>query len=173
MSMELRRPTAGEFAEYYNTYIGKIDNPDILGVLKKNGREAIKFYNSIPEDKWNAGYAPGKWTLKEALIHVIDTEQIFAYRALRIARGDKTPMAGFDQNEYVPYSSAKDRSIKSILKEYKAMRRSTYLMFKNFDAAMWDRLGTASDNPVSVRALAFMIAGHEKHHIMITKENYI
>ena len=169
----MKFPEKSEYNEFYQGYISLIKDADIVNVLKNAGEEALEFYSNIPEDKWNAGYAPGKWTLKEALIHVIDTEQIFAYRALRIARGDQTPLAGFNQDDYVPNSGANDRSVSSVLEEYKAMRQSTYLMFKNFDEAMWDRLGTASNSPVSVRALAFMLAGHERHHINITKERYL
>ena len=169
----MKFPEPSEYAPYYQTYIGLIDRTDIVQLLEEAKQEALDFYGNIPAEKWQTGYEPGKWNLKEALIHVIDTEQIFAYRALRIARGDTTPLAGFDQNNYVPNSGAKDRSIESILEEYNAMRTSTHLMFKYFDEAMFARLGTASEHPVSVRALAFMIAGHEKHHFNIAKERYL
>ena len=173
MKVDMRLPEPGEYATFYQTYIGLITQTDIVSLLKTSGESALKFYQGIPEDKWHEGYAPGKWTLKEAVVHVIDTEQIFAYRALRVARGDKTPLAGFDQDSYVPLSGANDRTIFSILEEYEAIRKTSYLMFKNFDADMWDRMGTASDHPISVRALAFMIAGHELHHLNITKERYL
>ena len=171
--MELRKPVPGEYAPYFETYISLIDDLDIVSCLKTAGAEALKFYRAIPEEKWLSGYAPGKWTLKEALIHVIDTEQIFTYRALRIARGDQTPLPGFDQDSYVPNSGANARSISSIMEEYEAMRHCTSLLFQNFDAAMWDRSGTASEHPITARALAYMVAGHEKHHVNITKERYL
>jgi len=112
-------------------------------------------------------------TLKESWIHVVDTERIFAYRALRIARGDETPLAGFDQNDYVPHSNAANRTPESIVEEYKSVRAATIHLFKNFDATAWSRFGTASGGKVSVNALAFMIIGHEAHHVALTQERYL
>ncbi|MDH3652238.1 MAG: DinB family protein, partial [Saprospiraceae bacterium] len=112
------------------------------------------------------------WTVKELLLHMIDTERIFAYRALRIARSDLTPMAGFDQDDYVPYSNANERSSTSIVSEYSAVRQATIQLFKNFTDAMYAKCGTASERPFTPLALGFIIAGHEIHHLRILMEKY-
>ena len=118
-------------------------------------------------------YAPGKWTIKEVLIHICDTERIFAYRALRIGRGDITPLPGFEQDDYVPVSQANSRSIKNILAEYESVRKATLTLFNSMPRQAFTHIGTCNNSPVSLRALAYMIAGHEMHHVAIIKERYL
>ena len=167
------RPQSNEYNPYYDTYISLIQTDDILNHLISTKETTTAYLKSIPAEKWDFRYAPDKWTLKESWIHVLDTERIFAYRALRISREDTTPLAGFDQNEYVSFYNADNRSAESIIEEYEAVRAATIHFLKNLDADALMRMGTASDSPVSVRALMFMTGGHELHHLKITKERYL
>lgn len=162
-----------EYAPYYARYISLVDPLDIMEALDAGYNKMIKIMNSIPPYKYDYSYAEGKWSIKESLIHLIDTERIFAYRALRIARGDKTPLAGFEQDDYVPQAKANQRSFTAITKEYKAVRNATKSLFKSFDEQMNNAIGVASNSDVSVRALGYMIAGHEIHHINILNERYL
>ena len=168
-----RRPNANEFNPYYQTYVGKVGEGNILSILEQQEAEMASFYESIPEDRWEYRYAEGKWTPKEVLLHIIDAERVFSYRALRVGRDDTTPMPGFDQDPYVETSAANDRTPASLIAEYRAVRQATLALFKNLPASAWDQLGTASDSPISPLALAYIIAGHEIHHSMITKERYL
>jgi hypothetical protein len=127
---------------------------------------------SLPPDRLGTPCAEGEWTVKEILLHVIDTERVVAYRALRFARNDPSPQPGFDHNSYVPNSGANGRSIDNILEEYAAVRQATLSLFHNLEDEAWMRLGTASNNPLSVRAAAYFIAGHELHHLQSIRENY-
>lgn len=167
-----RRPGDHESLPYSRTYIGKVEGFDFIAVLNQSLAKNLAKLQTLSEEQWNHKYAPDKWTIKEVLIHILDTERIFAYRALRISRNDKTPLQGFEQNDYVPFYEANDRSISSLLEEYELMRRSTISLFKNMSTEMLDRLGTASGGPCSVLALGFMIAGHEIHHWDILKDRY-
>jgi len=168
-----RRPDESECHPYYFTYINKVKGDDFLAVLREALKKTPQFLSLISEDRWDFRYAPDKWSTKEVLIHIIDCERIFGYRALRIARNDKSPMAGFDQNEYVPYSGADQRSPESIIDEYFAVRASTLTLFENFNIEMFDRNGTASDRPFTPLALGFITAGHEIHHLGIIRDRYL
>ena len=168
-----RRPRPEEYGSYYNTYISKVKTDDCLEALSKGKDSAVAFYKNIPAEKWNYKYGPEKWTIKEVLLHVIDAERVFAYRALRIARNDQTPLPGFDQNLYVPNSRANDRSPASLIDEYRAVREATLSLYSFLDDEALGRTGTASDFPASPLALGFIMAGHEIHHIGILKERYL
>ncbi len=168
-----RRPNANEYNPYYETYVGKVGDGNILSILERQETEMVSFYESIPTDRWEYRYAEGKWTPKEVLLHIIDAERVFSYRALRVGRADATPMPGFNQDPYVETSAANDRTPASLIAEYQAVRQATLALFKNLPASAWDQLGTASDSPVSPLALAYIIAGHEIHHSIITKERYL
>ena len=133
----------------------------------------VELINEVPENKLSFAYAEGKWTLAELLMHIIDAERVFQYRALRFARNDKTPMAGFDQNDYVPECNAKGRSKKDLLEEYAAVRESTILLFQSFDEEALKRVGNASGSDMSTRAMGFIICGHQAHHLNIIKERYL
>lgn len=169
----ITRPHEEACAPFYRNYIEQVRGEDALAVLRANLETTADFLRSIPVEKWNQAYAPGKWTLKESFIHLIDSERVFAYRALRIARNDQTPLAGFEQDDYIPYYQAEQRSPASIIKEYRSVRQATISLFENLDAAALDRSGEASGSAVTVRALAWMIAGHEQHHLNLTKEKYL
>jgi len=167
-----RRPAAHESLEYSKTYIRKVESTDFIAVLAQSLAKNLAKLQTLTEDQWNIRYAEDKWTVKEVLIHILDTERIFAYRALRISRNDKLPMQGFEQNDYVPYYEVAHRSPVSLMEEYELLRRSTISLFKNMSTEMLDRMGTASGGPFSALALGFMIAGHEIHHWEILEERY-
>jgi hypothetical protein len=173
MEKEIRRPFQHENAAFYTKYIDKVEGGDAIKVMKDNLVTTPRFLQNLNMETWHHRYAPEKWNVKEVMIHVIDTERIFAYRALRIARMDQTPMAGFDQDAYVACSGAESRSPQSILEEYVAVRMATIVLYQNFTDEMMVRMGTASDNPFSTLALSFIIAGHENHHLQILHERYL
>lgn len=164
---------SGEFNPYYGNYIKKTDNLTLKEGLKESGERTISFLQSIPKDKLNYSYSPGKWTIKEVIQHIMDTERVFAYRALRIARQDQTPLPGFDQDNYIKPSKANYRTIEELIQEFKAIKMATVTLFDSFSDEMLMELGTASNSPVSVRALGFIIMGHEIHHCEVIKERYI
>lgn len=172
--LQIEKPKEGEYNPYAIKYIKLLPNDGlIIKHLKENFKAVKDFILSIPEDKLQYRYAENKWTIKEILVHIMDDERIYAYRALRIARNDKTELPGFEQDEYVPYSRANERGLKNILKDYASIRKATISLFENFDEAAFLRAGTANGHIVSVRALAYHIAGHELHHMNIIKERYM
>jgi uncharacterized damage-inducible protein DinB len=168
------KPQAGEFPAYAAMYIDLIPNDGrLLQHLEYNYANTRKLVQSIPEIKLKYRYAEGKWTIKEILVHITDDERIYAYRSLRFARKDSTELPGFEQEEYAANSGANGRSIESILHEFETVRKSTISLFENFTEEMFTRSGIANGYNVSVRALGYHIAGHEKHHINIIKERYL
>lgn len=166
------RPEPGEYAPYYDRYISLISGNDILGELESQRRRTLLLLSGRSEDDGDFRYAPDKWSAKEVLGHVCDTERIFAYRALRISRGDRTPLASFEQDDYIRDGPFAARPLCELIDDYIAVRRATLTLFRNLDEQAWLRRGTASDKEVSVRALAYMIAGHEQHHRRILEEKY-
>lgn len=162
-----------EFNPYYNPYILLSKYEDIIEGLTENLSSVVEFYDAIPDAKLDYAYASGKWTVKDILLHIIDTERIFVYRALRISRQDKTPMTGFEQDDYVVSGKAKDRSMDSLLNEYISVRKATIALFETFTDSQLKSIGVASDSPVSVRAIGYIITGHENHHNNIIKERYL
>lgn len=172
MAVTAVRPAKDEYGAYYEKYIALVPEGDVVGLLEQQLQETMILVRSLSPDHAMFRYEPGKWSIKQVLGHVIDSERIFAYRALRIARGDQTPLAGFEQDGYVINGSFDARSVASLGIEFENTRRATISLFRNLDAAAWQRRGTASNLEVSVRALAYMIAGHELHHRAILKEKY-
>ncbi|MFS4491984.1 DinB family protein [Maribacter sp. 2308TA10-17] len=164
---------AGDYNPYYKTYIDKIGDSELLSTLEKQMNNFPNFMNSIPQDKLQYAYAEGKWTILEALQHIIDTERVFQYRALRFSRKDPTPLPGFDQDVFVPESGANNKSIASIIEEYKAVRASTLSLFSSFDDDVLRLVGTASNSPMSVAAIGFITCGHQRHHRDIIRERYL
>ena len=167
------RPQKGDYAEYYEVYISKIPDGPIYETLKGSSSEAYDFLAGIPAEKWDHRYAPEKWSIKELIIHLCDAERVFAYRLLRVARNDTTPLPGFDHNGYIPHYHTEKRSIASIIEEYKSVREATLNLLAHLDDEALSHKGTASDCPVTPLALGFMIAGHEAHHFKILKERYL
>lgn len=163
---------ASEYAPYYERYISRVTG-DILDELKEQPAALAAFIHNIPPEKGDYAYAPGKWTLKEVLGHILDTERIMAYRALRIARNDQTPLPGFEENDYAAAARYSERDLESLLEEFELLRRSNLFLFESFSAEELKRSGTASGQTVSVRALLYIIVGHVKHHRMIIEERYL
>ncbi|MEM9920370.1 MAG: DinB family protein [Bacteroidota bacterium] len=171
-STNLRRPEKSEVAEFYWGYVEKVPGNDFLQVLRDASSSMPQWFEALDADQWNYRYAEGKWTVKEVLQHLIDTERIFNYRALRIARGDKTPLPGFDHNAYVPASNANSRSPESLMAEYRAVRAASIVLFETLDHETLNQKGTASEKGITVRGLGYITAGHEIHHLQILKERY-
>lgn len=162
-----------EFNSYYTPYINLVEDKDIITALQQNLKETITFYKSIPEEKWLYSYADGKWTINQVVQHILDTERIFAYRALCFSRKENLELPGFDQDEYLVNSAANTRSKESLIEEYVSIRNATITLFKNFSNEMFMQVGTASNSPLSVRAAGFIIVGHEKHHCNVIKDKYL
>jgi uncharacterized damage-inducible protein DinB len=171
-TLMVARPEPGEYAPYYDRYISLIAGTDILGTLDAQRRQMMLLLSGRDESDGDFRYAPEKWSAKEVLGHVCDTERIFAYRALRIARGDQTPLASFEQDDYVKHGPFARAPLAEIVEDYIAVRRATLTLLRNLDEGAWERRGVASEKEVSVRALAYMIAGHEVHHRRILEEKY-
>jgi uncharacterized damage-inducible protein DinB len=170
----IEKPKDGEFPPYANMYIQLLPGDgQLLKHLKNNFIATKELILSLPEGKLNYRYAENKWTIKEIMVHIIDDERIYAYRVLRFARNDETELPGFEQDDYVLYSQANERSIENIMEEYEAVRSSTIALFDGLPEDSFLRMGIANNNKVTVRALAYHIAGHELHHINIIKEKYL
>jgi len=162
-----------EYAAFYSNYIKALKNVELLEELEISLHDFIKFVQNIPLDKFDYAYAEGKWTIKEIIQHIIDTERIFGYRALRISRNDQTPLPGFEENDYAENTNGNVRSIQELLTEFSAVRHSNLLLFKSFSPAQLTRMGISSNHPVSVRALGFLTIGHQKHHQRVFQERYL
>jgi uncharacterized damage-inducible protein DinB len=176
----IQKPEKGEYPAYSNIYMDLLkDDGLVLQHMKDNFLKIKKIIYELPNDKLYHRYAEGKWTIKEILVHIIDDERIFSYRALRYGRNDNTPLHGFEENDYAKYSYANERSLRSIFEEYEAVRASTILLFQNLpdDAFMRSGGGIDDDGSIinvrTVRALAYHLAGHELRHIRIIKERYL
>jgi hypothetical protein len=170
------RPQPGEYAPYYDRYISLVAGNDVLAALTaldEQRRQMLLLLSGRTEADGDLRYAPEKWSLKEVLGHINDTERIMSYRARRIARGDATPIEGFEQDDYVRNGPFARRPLADLIEDYIAVRRATVSLFRNLDEAAWSRRGVANKNDISVRALAYIIAGHELHHRKILEEKYL
>jgi len=157
---------------FYKGYVKLVEQPDVLQALRISGYRTLELIHSVPEAKVDYRYADGKWSIREVLCHMIDAERIFAYRALRFARNDRTPLSGFDEQAYAAHLNATGRSLKQIGDEMQHLRTATVDLFEGFSAEMLTRKGLANNNELSVVALGFVIAGHETHHVKVLKERY-
>ena len=174
MLKQIDKPKEGEYAPYATMYISLLpDDRRVLTHLRNNFKTMKKFIASLPGKKLLYRYAPDKWTIKEILVHIIDDERIYAYRALRFARNDKTELPGFEQDDYTRYARANERKLQNIFEEYEIVRNSTIALFNGLDDAAFTRSGVANGNVMSVRAAAYHIAGHELHHLNIIKTKYL
>jgi hypothetical protein len=171
-ALVIGRPGPGEYAPYYDRYISLVPGSDILETLDSQRRETMLLLCGREELDGDYRYAPDKWTAKEVLGHICDAERVFAYRALRVSRGDHTPIEGFEQDDYVHNGPFAQRPFAELIDDYIAVRRATLTLLRNLDEAAWSRRGIANNNEVSVRAIAYTIAGHELHHRRILDEKY-
>jgi hypothetical protein len=167
------KPIEGTFPPYFATYINKVTEDNVTEAFLNQQGIVNSFFDNIGEEKANSAYAAGKWTLKELLQHLIDTERIFAYRSLCIARKEMNSLPGFDENEYAANSQANSRSWKSLIEEFKLVRRSTEMLFDSFNEEMINQPGFSNNNRVTVNALGFITVGHLAHHIGVIKERYL
>lgn len=172
MTVAIPRPDATEYAPNYSGYVSRVPEGDLIGLLETQRRETQSLLAGLTEAKALHRYAPGKWSVKEVIGHVADTERVFCYRAMRFARGDHTPLPGFDENLYAPAGRFDARPLSDLAAELDAVRRATVALLRSFDAEALARRGTANGKEVSVRALAYIIAGHERHHLAILRERY-
>jgi len=168
-----KRPVEGEFIPYQITYLNHVPEGDLIALMRKNIDETAAFLISLPEEKLEFRYAEGKWSIKDVLQHLIDCERIMCYRALRFARKDKAPLAGFEENDYATNANTNERDFVDMVREFIAVRAGTVYMFRSFNDEILTFAGQANNSNVTVNALAYVIAGHEMHHINIIKERYL
>ena len=171
--MKLDQLPVNEYPTFYTSYIQALENVELIEELEICVHDFIKFVQNIPMEKFDYRYAEDKWTIKEIIQHLIDAERIFSYRVLRISRNDKTPLPGFDENMYVKNTNASDRSVQDLLSELAVVRQSTIFLYKSLSQEQLTRTGIASEKEVSVRAIGFIIIGHQKHHQNIFQERYL
>ena len=169
----MNRPEKNEYAEFYASYVALVEETDIIAALHNQTNDLQNLFAEIPEEKGDYRYAENKWSIRELLGHIVDGERVFSYRALRISRGDETPLAGFEENFYVANSNFSNLKIADAFKEFSLLRQSNVLLFKNLTDEMWSKTGTASDATISVCALAYIMVGHIRHHANILRERYL
>lgn len=171
--LHIAKPNNSEYPVYFESYIQPIDSDNLLDLLAKSGQQCASFFQNIPVAKQEFRYADKKWTPKEILLHCIDAERIFMYRALRFSRNDPSNLSGFDENLFAPQSNANNRSMAHLLAEFQHVRASTIALFEGMTQEMCLRIGAANGNLVSVRALGFFVVGHEQHHVSVIQHRYL
>ncbi|HEY2119569.1 MAG TPA: DinB family protein [Candidatus Acidoferrum sp.] len=171
--MTQNRPGPSDYAPFYGKYIELVPDGELLTTLTDSIHEWKSLLGGLTEAQANFRYEPLKWSIKETIGHVTDTERIFAYRVLRIARGDQTPLSGFEQDDYVKGGNFSERTLTDLLEEFSAVRHSTVILLHSLPAKAWTRRGNASQKDITVSALAFIISGHERHHRAILEQRYL
>jgi hypothetical protein len=171
--IEVQRPSTDEYAPFYHKYIERVPDGDIRLILRVQLADTSALLRPISEQQAAFRYEPGKWSIRQTIGHLIDTERVMTYRALRIARGDETPLAGFDENTFAENAGSDERTLPSLIGELEALRQSTAALFQHLPDAAWSRSGLANNKSVTVRGLAFIIAGHELHHREILQTRYL
>jgi hypothetical protein len=169
----MTRPDLQSIAPHFKRYVEYVKDQDMLEALNHSGKIMVELIRTIPETKGEHRYEPGKWSIKESLCHIMDAERIFAYRALRFARHDQTPLSGFEENDYAPQANAHSRSILQLAGEMERLRATSVDLFSSFTPEMLQRTGTANKTELSVLSLGYVIAGHESHHRKIIVERYL
>ena len=169
----IEKPDSSEHAPYHSTYIDLVPPGDLMGIFRSQIEGTLATLRGVSDTDSLRRYQDGKWSLREVIGHMIDAERIFAYRALRFARNDRTPLPGFDQDPYIPPAHFDARPWRGLIDEFALVRRGNLQMFEGFDAEAWQRRGVASGQEVSVRAVAYILAGHELHHMRIVRERYL
>lgn len=167
------RPDLPSVPSFYLGYVSLVKDGDLFENLEQSAAKAQEVFARIPETKGDYAYAPGKWTIKEVFCHMLDTERIFAYRALRFARNDQTPLPGFEEKRYAPQANAHNRSVADLLDEMGRLRRTTIDLYRSFTLEMLERTGMANNTSLSVLNLGFIIPGHETHHRIVVEERYM
>ena len=170
--MKPGRPDASEYTPYYERYIALVPGDNVIVALETQRLHMVQVLSARSEREGNFRYGPEKWSVKEVVGHLADSERVFAYRAMRIARGDRTPLSGFEQDDYVRSGGFGERRLTDLAEEFAAVRSGSIALFRSLNEPAWSRRGVANNNEVSVRALAFITAGHELHHQRILEERY-
>ncbi|NTS41262.1 DinB family protein [Flavisolibacter sp. BT320] len=168
----MAKPDLAAIPPFYHNYVKQVEEGEILPALESSHEKVVSILESIPGEKWSYRYADGKWSILEMVQHMIDTERIFAYRALCIARGEKASLPGFDENAYAATSNAERRSKEDLLEEWSVVRKATLLLYRSFTEEQTKNAGTANNFPIGVDAIGFIAAGHVRHHLNILKERY-
>jgi uncharacterized damage-inducible protein DinB len=166
----LTRPERNEYSDFHADYVARVPEGNVIDVLEKQSKELQAFLKTLSEEQAEKVQAPGKWSIKQVVGHLCDGERVLAYRAMRIARGDQTPLAGYEQDDYVRESNANERKLADLAAEHEAVRRATIALFKSMPEQAWLRRGTANNAELSVRALAYITAGHEHRHLELMKK---
>ena len=169
----MHRPAETDYAPAFAGYVSLVPEDDVLSVIESQSSETQRLISSLDEQRAMHRYAEGKWSVKQVIGHLTDGERVFGYRAMCIARGEANSLPGFDENEYMKYANFDSWRLGDLAESYALVRRSNIVLFRNFDDEAWDRRGIANDNPVTVRALAYVIAGHERHHLKVLRERYL
>lgn len=169
----MTRPQPSEHQPYFSRYIDLVPEEDIVPALERQSQETTALLAGITEDRSAFRYAPGKWSVKEVVNHMADCERIFACRALCFARGEAQSLPGFDENTYAANANAERRPFREIADELQAVRRATLALFRSLSPEAWGRIGTANEKPISVRAIAYVTLGHERHHVKVLRERYL
>ena len=167
-----QRPAAGEYAPFFAGYVKLVPEADVLPVLAAQASEIRRLAGTIPANRETFRYAPGKWSIRETFGHIGDAERVFGYRAFCISRGDQAPLPGFDENDYIAESAYDEQTVAKLAEDFAGLRASNLAVLGRLDPAHWARSGNANGNPVSLRALAFIMAGHARHHVEVLKARY-
>lgn len=173
MPLQINRPQPGEYPDYYQTYMDQLPEGDLLHLLERQATDLQQTFKNMDDKRAEEAYAAGKWTIKELLQHMLDSERVFAYRALCISRGEEASLPGYDENKYAFNSRANTRLLKDMLEEYAYVRRSTILLIRSFTSEMLDIRGTANGRQVTLRGVIYVLAAHEVHHMNILQERYL
>ena len=166
------RPADTEYAPHFSGYVSHVPEADVLSVMDTQALQLSRMMSQIPAEREKFRYAPEKWSIREVIGHLIDTERVFGYRAFCISRGERVSLPAFDENEYIKESRYDDRPLGSLTEEFVAVRKSNVLFLRSLDDKAWEAVGTANNNRISVRALAYIMAGHVRHHVAILHERY-
>lgn len=169
----IEKPQSSEYAPHADGYVSLVPEGDLLAMLEKQGDQTMAMLRNLSEDEGDFRYEPGKWSIKQMVGHISDSERVFAYRLLCAARNDRSPLPGFEQDDYVQWGGFDNRTLADLLDELAAVRKTTLCLLRGLDDSAWTRRGIANQFEVSVRALAYMIAGHELHHHGILKVRYL
>lgn len=171
--LDMQRPDKTEYDPYYEKYVSLVEDDDIIDTLGAQPTKLNDLFTALPNEKGCFAYEKGKWSIKEVLGHMIDGERMFSYRMFRISRGDETPIEGFEQDGYIENAYSDNRSFADLLDEFSLLRRANMIFFTNLTDEGWNRVGTANDVKISVKALIYIMAGHVEHHLNILKERYL
>lgn len=173
MEIQWQHPAEGEYIPYQSLYLEKVPAGNLVHILEQSLEQTLATLSALTNEQAEYAYAPGKWTIKQVLIHINDCERILAYRALCIARGEQLPLPGFEQDDYVTAANLSERNMSDMLEEFRSIRMATLTLIKSFNSEIINRKGNANKHPITVNALCYVIAGHELHHMSIIRERYL